>query len=455
MAGVEQANKGMLGMNASTLGLAAGLFVLVSASKYAMDVAKQQTEAENALNNALRDRNALAGKVVKPDAAAHAKIAAAIKAHKDALNALAAAQQGHYIPATHLTELQVMRLQDAEARVAAATGQHRVAALRRLAELQVQYGASAHGASTKIGNLAAAEKRVADTAAKLAAVQGQFGQSIKLTGINAADVTAELKDFIDKNREYISNQYDLYNATAALVRENLNLNQIRRDQGLILDLSASKHISLADATSLVTKAEAGNFKGMKDLLGIATPTIKASDSLAEKQRKIAAALDLAAAKVKKARENVDPLQKSMNSLAITAQAYAVGPGKQFNDAMAAGVGILDLFGQYLLKLGRDDAGWAQLDAQITTAAGNLRYLAIQAGIARLSPEDIARYYSSPAVDMGKGGHRKAPLPSKGGHGTMHPAVPTVHLHGPVTIVHSDAHAKQLSDSIRRVNRSFR
>lgn len=351
MAGVTEAKAGMLGLNPVTLALGATLGVLVMAGKSAMEIAQSQAAAEGQLTNALADRNAMAGKVMPLSTQATHAIAKATAAHAKAVADLAAAQEGRYIPATHLSTLQTMRLEDAQRRVAEATGKTHYNAARRLAELQVEYASKVHGATTQVGSLAAAQQRVADTAKTLATLQATVGQKIVLTGINARDVKNELYDFIQANRDYISNQEDVIGMTTLLVREGVSLRDLTRDQALAMDLAAAKGIPLAAAAELVAKAQAGQFKGLKDLLGIATPTIAAGDSLAEKQKKIGVAMDTAAGKVKGASKAITDQKKALNDLGNDWHDFAVGPGGDLNRAFTNALQLADLFYQFLAKGG--------------------------------------------------------------------------------------------------------
>ena len=64
MAGIEQAKTSFLGLGASTLGLAAGLGILYEGTKSAIQISEAHANAEADLANAIKDRNAMAGKAV-------------------------------------------------------------------------------------------------------------------------------------------------------------------------------------------------------------------------------------------------------------------------------------------------------------------------------------------------------------------------------------------------------
>ena len=243
-------------------------------------------------------------------------------------------------------------------------------------------------AATALGGLVLAGKSAMEISKEHEKAENELAIAIKNRGLNTARVQEELYRFIQTNRDIIANQSDVVNSTAALIREGVSYNNIKRDQMLILDLAAAKNISVAEATSLVTKAEAGNFRGLKDLLGITMETSKAHDTLAQKQKVMNDNLDRAAHKVKGAADAIPPLQKAINSLGNTAHDYAIGPGKALNDALAAGIGIVDLFGQMLLKIGNNDAIWAPISKRLTDLAADVRRLAIQMGIAMPEPSDF-------------------------------------------------------------------
>jgi hypothetical protein len=319
--GVTKAEKGMLGLGTSLVGVTVLFGALYEAGKQMVDISEEHAKAENNLAGAIAD----SGRVIRPTMEA-------TKAYHKALAELAAAQKGTYIPATHLTQLQTMRLQDAEARVAATTGQARVNALRRLSELQVEYSGKVHGATTQVGNLAAAEKKVADARAKM-------GDTIKLAALNQAEVQAGLEKFMNTNRDFISNQNDVINGWAALIREGVRFKDLSPVMTTALHIQAAEGGTLADAVTKVQQAEIGRNKSLTTAVGLTLQAIKPSDTYAEKQKKIAANL----AAVAKAYKDVKltPLQIASDHLSTTWEKIAEKDGPGLATAVAKIADVLD------------------------------------------------------------------------------------------------------------------
>lgn len=358
MAGVSEARAGMNALKLASIGAGLAIAGLVMAGKDAVKIAEEHAKAENNLAGAVAD----SGRVIKPTIDS-------VLAYKKALAELADVEKGKYVPATHLSQLQTMRLQDAEARVANTTGQHRVNALRRLAELQVEYATKVHGATTQVGNLAAAEKKVADAAAKM-------GPVIHQTAMNAGQVQTALEMFMSTNRDFISNQNEVINSWAALIREGITFKNLAPLMTTALHIQAAEGGSLADAVSKLQLAEAGRNKGLTTAVGLQLQAVKAGDTYAEKQKKIAANI----AAVSKAYKDVKltPLTIASDHLKTSWEGIAEVAGPELVGVLA---GITSAAADFLKALG-DPKSYVAIDQRLTDLAGKIRAAALQLGIAK-------------------------------------------------------------------------
>lgn len=369
MAGVKEAKAGLLSFN--PLALAAGLALggLVVAGIDAIKISREHFKAQENLNAAI----AHSARVISPTIAA-------TKAHAKALADLAAMQRGTYIPATHLSQLEVMRLQDAEARVAATTGQARINAQRRLAELQVEYAGKVHGASVQVGNLAAAQKRVSDTAAAM-------GKNIKIAGVNQKVVEDSLAQFMQTNRDFISNQNDVINSYAALVREGVKAKDLSRLMTIALNIQAVEGGTLADAVSKVQQAEVGRNRGLATAVGLTLQAVPASASYAEKQKIIAYNLRQVERAYKDGTKAVDPLTRETNKLKTSWENIAEIAGPELIGVLS---GIAKGASDFLDML-KDPKSYTGISDRLTKIASGFRAIALQLGIAEETPSEKASH----------------------------------------------------------------
>lgn len=446
--GVDSALENLVGgfgkANFELAALAAGIGLLVVGGKSAIEISQAHAKAEYNLANAIEH----SAKVITPSIAQ-------VKAYHAALAALADAQKGKYVPATHLTELQVMRLQDAEARVAAATGQRRINALRRLAELHVEYGARVHGATTQVGNLAAAEARVAKAAAAM-------GKTITVAGVNGEEVQASLLRFMQTNRDFISSQDEVRNAYANLVREGVKAKDLSRLLSIALNIQATEGGTLTDAVAKLQAAEIGRNKGLATAVGLTLHAVPANASYADKLKIVAGNIKAVERAYGTAQPKVDALTVSQNHLKTDWELIAEKYGPKLIEDIA---GISE-------EIDKGLPGWLDWAGKIGNVASQLGTLldkldlfwpavhAIQhafdpAGMPA-DPNGASAYSQSHAGQPGYAGAAHA-RPGHGGKAATagKTAQHHIHVNGPVTMVTPAAHAAVVKAGIRDSDRSVR
>jgi hypothetical protein len=128
-------------------------------------------------------------------------------------------------------------------------------------------------------------------------------------------VQADLAQFMQVNRDFISNQSEVTNSYAALLREGVKAKDLSVLMTTALHIQAAEGGTLADAVTKVQQAEVGRNRSLTTAVGLTLQAIKPSDTLAEKQKKIAANLEAVA----KAYGHVKltPLQVASDHLSTT------------------------------------------------------------------------------------------------------------------------------------------
>jgi len=211
------------------------------------------------------------------------------------------------------------------------------------------------------------------------------------TTISLAKEQAQITTFMQTNRDYISNQADVINSYAQLIRSGLDQTQTQRVMNDALDLAALKGISLTDAVTALSNAEFGRMRGLIDL-GITTAKYTdANGNLVQSQHSVAQAMAEVDAKVKAGRDSLTPLQKATNDLSgdWSDLALRVGPPLlDFLDGAAKGLDAVLVAGQGA----SNDPFWSSLDQKLSDSAGALRRWWLSksaAGLAQLAKEDAA------------------------------------------------------------------
>ena len=195
MGGIEQAKAGLSGLGVTGLAAGAALVGLGIAAKSAIGIAEDHAKAELNLAQAVAENNAQVGKA----SVATVDVTKQTAAHDAAVRRLAEVEAG--MPTKHrATTLELMHLQDAQ-------------------------------------------KKVTDTAKALAdaLASGQSGSDA--TTLSLSKQQALLTTFMQTNRDFISNQSDVINSYAQLIRTGLDQTQVQRVMNDALDLAAIKGIS--------------------------------------------------------------------------------------------------------------------------------------------------------------------------------------------------------------------
>ncbi len=312
-------------------GVAAGIGLLVIGGKSMLDIYEKQEVASNGLKQAVDAHNsslAIQGRVVvdvtkQEDALIIARNGAktAQIAYTDAVHKHGAKSQA--------AQLAAMRLQDAHIRLA-----------------------NAQEALTK-----AQEKNSAGT------------QQQK---ISYDQLQQQIDDFINHNRQYISDQTEVTNGYAKLVRSGLDVNETQRVMNDAVDLAALKHISLSDAVDTLNAAEHGRMKGLIDL-GITTKQLTdANGNLLKGQNAVGAAMNEVDKKVAHGRDTLTDMQKSSNDLNNSWQDLAKAGGPKLEGVLADVVGIADLTMKFFQAMGHDNSLWNAIEDRLIAIAKWLR-----------------------------------------------------------------------------------
>lgn len=319
LGGIEQAKASLLGFNASTLGLAAGLGLLYAGTKSAIDITLARSGAEADLQNAIKDRNAVDAQVNDPKAVANVQKAQ--------------------------TEL-------AKAQQALGLEEDRLAAKRKLTKADLD--------ELKIKNDAVTKAEQQLTQAVQAVSQSHQGQRY-----DSAVLQQQVRDFIDTNRDFVSSQTDVVQGYASFVREGVPAKDLTTAMNAALDISISEHIPLSQAVELLQSAEAGRATGLRKLVGIQLENVSATATEAEKAKIASDNLKLVAAAYDKARDNLSPFERKVNDLNNDWQKMANDYGPAAITALDGIAGALDGVYQKMVSIGNDNDFWAKLQTLIT------------------------------------------------------------------------------------------
>jgi len=295
-------------------------------------------------------------------------------------------------------------------------------------------------------------------------------QATKATGQNYDKVKAAVQGFIDTNKQYISNQYDVISAAALITRAGNNETDMLRILNDALDLATIKHEDVSVAAKSLILAEAGNAKALKEL-GITTAEYNAIMKSKETQeQKDQALLTLIESKTKDGRKATTELSGAQSALNIDWQNFTarIGPGvvnimTQLYTAADTAVQILDLADQAVVKLGQDAKNpvWGRLQDFLILISGKpvrdgveaLLAVLGQGGAAGGAPRSGGQAYyggkaaggpvtAGGAYTVGENGPETLVLGSQGGS-----IIPNgssgagVHYHFHIGTLVSSAHAK--------------
>lgn len=204
-------------------------------------------------------------------------------------------------------------------------------------------------------------------------------QATEATGQSYALAQADVESFIETNKAYISNQYDVIAAAGQIIRAGHSETESMRILNDALDLAVLKHEDVSAAATSVIKVLAGNGKALKEL-GITTEQYNAiMKSKKSQEEKDAELLALIEQRTNKARETTDKATQSQQRLTADWQRFTekIGPGlvemqDKFNEALDTGVQILDLADQFLVKLGQDARNpvWGRLQDFLLLVSGH-------------------------------------------------------------------------------------
>ena len=209
-------------------------------------------------------------------------------------------------------------------------------------------------AAAAIGGLAIAGKSIVDISDKWEAAQKSLAQATTASGVSYDKARDAVEQFIGSNRRFVSNQAEVVEGEAALIRSGLKMSEVRRDMNLALDLSALKHISLKDATEALLKAEQGRMRALIDLGIVSKSFTDAQGNLVAGMHGVAASMDAVEARVRGGRAATSDLQQSMNQLGNVWQTLAerTGPGltKILGSVIDQFTGLLSLLSNTIGKI---------------------------------------------------------------------------------------------------------
>lgn len=314
LAGIEQAKASLLGFNASTLGLAAGLGVLYAATKSAIDISEGRANAEADLASAIADRNKMDQQANDPKAVANVQ-----KAQEN----LAKAQQALGLEEDRLSSKRKLTKAD-------------------LDELKIKNDA-----------VRKAEDELAQASAAVSA-------SHQAQRYDSAVLQQQVTTFIKTNRDYTDSQNDVIDGFAAFVREGIPAKDIQEAMNAALDISISEHIPLSQAILMVQGAESGRAAGLRKLVGIQLENVSATATEADKLATAKHNLDLVSAAYDGARNNVTPLQRKVNDLNNDWQDLANNYGPAVVTELDLVAGALNGVYQKMVDIGNDNDFWAKL-----------------------------------------------------------------------------------------------
>lgn len=136
----------------------------------------------------------------------------------------------------------------------------------------------------------------------------------------------ELDAFLDKNKAFISDQYDTREALAVSIRAGNDSTTSMRLLNDALDLAALRHESVSEAMNTEILSLNGNSKGLRDL-GISSDDYNAiMKSTLTTEQKHQALLELIEEKTANGRDTTDRLQQTQNKLNKDWQDFTVQLG---------------------------------------------------------------------------------------------------------------------------------
>lgn len=317
-AGVKEAQAGMLGLGISTVALGVGFGAAAMAAKSMIDLSEQHIQAENSLAQAVAAHNDALGKNKNLTTEASAALVKAQDEASKSADALTISQNAQFKA--------VMAYHEAVAKNGPLSDQ--------------AYKADANLIDANI-RLKQAQDAVADTTVKLNDATAATTGTVIGTKISLEDYRKQIEKFIDTNKSYISDQSEVVNGYAALVRSGLSQTEVQRVMNDALDLAALKHISLTEAVDILGKAESGRMKGLIDL-GITTSKyVDAQGNLVAGSKDVAGAMDQVDAKVKGGRDTLTDAEKAHDRLAGTWQHMANQDGPALEAGLARVLDSID------------------------------------------------------------------------------------------------------------------
>lgn len=166
-------------------------------------------------------------------------------------------------------------------------------------------GTGAGLAAIGIGGLYEVGKSAVENAEAHEAATRSLSQAFLTQG--KAVPTKEIQTWLDKNKDFIGNQYDAENAIAAATRAGISWKDTQLLMGDALDLSINRHESMSDAMETLIKAAKGGRNQLADL-GISEADLQEPTKNLAQLQKDAATADTNKAKADRAlQEELDRL----------------------------------------------------------------------------------------------------------------------------------------------------
>jgi len=174
-----------------------------------------------------------------------------------------------------------------------------------------------------------------------------------------------IEEFIATNARFITNQYDVIKAFAAITRAGHSETEAMRILNDALDWSVIKHEDVSVAAETLVKVLAGNSRALKEL-GITTEQYNAimKDKTIPQSEKYARILALIEAATAKGRDTTDSATQSQDKLTIAWQNLTAKTGPSIlkwlaavTDALSTGVDILTIYAELIQKIHDLGAGY--------------------------------------------------------------------------------------------------
>jgi hypothetical protein len=202
-------------------------------------------------------------------------------------------------------------------------------------------GIAGLAAGAALVGLGIAAKSAINIAEDHAKAELDLAQAVATTKLNLGQQQTLLTNFMQTNRDYISNQSDVINSYAQLLRTGLDQVQVQRVMNDALDLAALKGISYTDAVQALSNAEFGRMRGLIDL-GITTAKYTdANGNLVLAQHSVAQSMAEVDAKLSKGRDTLTPLTRATNDLSNDWQDLAIKAGTPLIEVLGKVAGGLD------------------------------------------------------------------------------------------------------------------